>query len=228
MFCPKCGKQLNDDARFCGACGTSINGDAPAKPAAPAAPAAPFSVKAVVDQLKQYKALFILAFAVLAFIIAIPHLTSNFDITATVSYGGRSQSASGPVADIIESGEYPLLLVGNLLFGLGNLAIAAIGVLLFLKEFKNLPLYDNYVAKFVKLSPLCVIGVVGTVTACAQILSYMFSGESETFFGQTISYSFAAHWTTWFFLFVYGGLIALDKLVLNKKAAPAVETPAAE
>lgn len=38
MFCPKCGSQLADDAKFCGACGAQIQAPAAGAPAAGAAP----------------------------------------------------------------------------------------------------------------------------------------------------------------------------------------------
>ncbi|MBQ6848622.1 MAG: AIM24 family protein [Clostridia bacterium] len=43
MFCPKCGKQITGNEKFCAACGAPIGGAAPvgAAPAAPAAPTAP-------------------------------------------------------------------------------------------------------------------------------------------------------------------------------------------
>ena len=44
MFCPNCGNQLEDSAKFCAACGTQVgevNPGAPVATAAPAAPAAP-------------------------------------------------------------------------------------------------------------------------------------------------------------------------------------------
>ncbi len=231
MFCPKCGTQCADNAQFCAACGNRLS--APAAPAAtpvPAAPATAFSVNSLMDQLKQYKHILIITLAVIAFVLALFNFGGQFDITATVSYNGNSESSSGSVADVIESGEYPLIFIGNLLFGLANLVIAAVATLLFLKEFKNLPYYDNFVAKVIKLSPLFLMGVVGAGAALLQILFYAFSGESETFFGQTIRMSFGANWTTWVFMFVYAGLAVLDKLVLNKKEKPAavVDAPAAE
>lgn len=39
MFCPKCGSQLADDAKFCGACGAQIQAPANTTPAPGAAPA---------------------------------------------------------------------------------------------------------------------------------------------------------------------------------------------
>ncbi len=42
MICRKCGRELPDDARFCGTCGTPVNFSAPAaEPAAPQPPMAP-------------------------------------------------------------------------------------------------------------------------------------------------------------------------------------------
>ena len=231
MFCSKCGTQCADNAQFCAACGNKLTApQAPAVPQTPAAPATAFSLNSLMDQLKQYKYILILTLAVIAFVLAIFNFGGQFDVSASVSYNGKSESTSGPVADIIESGEKPLILIGNLLFGFANLAIAAVATLLFLKEFKNLPYYDNFVAKFIKLTPLFLMGVVGAGAALLQILFYAFSGESETFFGQTISISIGANWTTWVFLFVYAGLAVLDKLVLNKKEKPVavVDAPAAE
>ena len=61
MFCPNCGKQLPDDAKFCGGCGNRMEApkQAPAAPAAPTAPAAPKAAPSLsVDGLKS-RSLFI-------------------------------------------------------------------------------------------------------------------------------------------------------------------------
>ena len=214
MFCPKCGKQHDDSARFCGACGTPFPGVAPVNPA----PQAPVSFEAM---LKQNLKFVMLGVGVLALILSIVHLFGLFDVTASVSYGGESQSTSGPVAEVLESGEFPMILIGNLLFGLANLVIGALGVLYFLKANNNMDLYDKIYTKNIKLPPVFFVGVVGGIAALVQILCYMIS--TKKMFGATMS--FAAHWTTWVMLFVFAGLAVLDKMVLNKKAPAAPVNP---
>lgn len=47
MFCPKCGKEISDDSRFCEICGTPIQQDAPApQPTAPGTAPQPAAVPA--------------------------------------------------------------------------------------------------------------------------------------------------------------------------------------
>lgn len=42
MFCPKCGKQINDDDIFCAYCGESINDEQPTPPPQPVPPPSPY------------------------------------------------------------------------------------------------------------------------------------------------------------------------------------------
>lgn len=238
MICPVCGTPCDDNTSFCPACGSPISVSVPetapvseefgglsnAPVSSTVVSSTPsISANSAVSYVKQYMGFIALAIAAIGLILAIFNFGGQFDISATVTYGSQSETASGPVAEVIESGEKPMILIGNLLFGFANLAIAGIGALLFLKEYKKLPYYDNFIAKFVKFNPLFLMGGIGAGAGVLQILCYLISGESRSIFGTTISYSFGVNWTTWVFLFFYAGIAAADMLVLRKAS---VEDPA--
>ncbi len=229
MFCKNCGAQLTDGTKFCSSCGTPV--DAPAQPVAPVQTEAPvqpvaapqasnanFDLGALVATIKKYIPIIIACLAVFALILSIINIFNLYDVSATMSMGEESQSSSGPVSDIIGEDGFALVLVGNILFGVANLVIAAMGILYFIKKF-GVNVYDMIVGKIVKAeSPLFMMCVIGAAIALIQILFYAFSGESQSMFGYEISVSVSANWTTWVAMFLYAIVGAADKFLISKKA----------
>jgi len=225
MFCKNCGAQIADGAKFCGVCGASQAETA--APAAPAAPANPNSASAsagaainlgsLAEKIKVYTKFILLGIVVFALILSIMNLFSTYDVKGTYSLGGQKVSESGPVKELFEKefdGKFTMVLIGNILFGLVNLAIAAVSVLYFLKDNNNNDLYDKFVAKYTKgMNPLFLIGAAGAATALLQIICYAVCKMSM----MGAKFTVAAHWTTWVALFLYAGCAVLDKFVLNKK-----------
>ena len=111
-------------------------------------------------------------------------------------------------ADVMEAPGTGAMLLGNILFGLGNLLIAALATFAFLKTCCNVKLYDMLYAKFVKITPLFLIGCVGAGTALIEIICCFASGN--------VFNSVIPNWTTWVMLLVYGGMIPVDLVILNK------------
>lgn len=223
MFCKNCGAQLNDGTKFCSNCGTAI--DAQAQPVAPVQYDAPvqsapqtsnanFDLGAFVATVKKYIPIIVACLAVFALVLSIINIFNLYDVSITVSFGGESRSESGPVSELIGEDGYASVLIGNILFGVVNLVIAAIGVLYFIKKF-GVNVYDITVARIIKgASPLFWMCVIGAAAALLQIILYAFSGQS--LFGATLSVG--ANWTTWVAMFLYAIIGAADLFVINKKA----------
>lgn len=222
MFCKYCGKPT--ETEVCPECAAKAQGQAPAY--TPAAPAGSFDLKSIVHFIA-------VGMAALALIFGLLGMFGVFDINATVTAEAmgqtRSESASGSVSDVADGldamgGSFAMGYIGNIIYGLAFLVVAAIGALYFLKVTKNMPYYDQYIAKYVaKLpgGPLFAMGVIGAVGCVLQFLLYLFCGvdKTQTVFGQTVgtSISVSVGWTTWLMLVLSAVLVVLDMFVLNKK-----------
>ena len=195
MFCPKCGAQCADDAVFCGSCGNSLKGDAQ-KPAA----SQPVDVAAAVKKNMSY---IMVAIGAVAALLGLLIMFGVFEPSVTI----WGQTVSGPMSQI--DGNF-MGVLGNILFGLINLVIGAVGILYFLKNQMNMPYYDNFVAKYLKVKePAFLMGVAGAVGALVQFVCYKLVDVGPT--------SLNVHWITWVLLVVYVVLAVVDKFVVNKK-----------
>ena len=196
MFCPKCGAQCADDAVFCGSCGNSLKGDAQK----PAAAAQPVDVAAAVKKNMNY---IMVAIGAVAALLGLLIMFGIFEPSVTI----WGQTVSGPMSQI--DGNF-MGVLGNILFGLINLVIGAVGILYFLKNQMNMPYYDNFVAKYLKVKePAFLMGVAGAVGALVQFVCYKLVDVGPT--------SLNVHWITWVLLVVYVVLAVVDKFVVNKK-----------
>ena len=196
MFCPKCGAQCADDAVFCGSCGNSLKGDAQK----PAAAAQPVDVAAAVKKNMSY---IMVAIGAVAALLGLLIMFGVFEPSVTI----WGQTVSGPMSQI--DGNF-MGVLGNILFGLINLVIGAVGILYFLKNQMNMPYYDNFVVKFLKgKEPSFLMGVAGAVGALVQFVCYKLVDVGPT--------SLNVHWITWVLLVVYVVLAVVDKFVVNKK-----------
>lgn len=196
MFCPKCGAQCADDAVFCGSCGNSLKGDAQK----PAAAAQPVDVAAAVKKNMSY---IMVAIGAVAALLGLLIMFGVFEPSVTI----WGQTVSGPMSQI--DGNF-MGVLGNILFGLINLVIGAVGILYFLKNQMNMPYYDNFVAKYLKVKePAFLMGVAGAAGALVQFLCYKLVDVGPT--------SLNVHWITWVLLVVYVVLAVVDKFVVNKK-----------
>jgi len=192
MFCPKCGAQCADDAVFCGSCGNSLKADAQ-KPAA----AQNVDVAATIKKNMSY---IMVAIGAVAALLGLLIIFGVFEPSVTI----WGQTISIPMSQI--DGNF-MGILGNILFGLINLVIGAVGILYFLKNQMNMPYYDNFVAKFLKVKePAFLMGVAGAAGALVQFLCY-----------KLIDGSLNVHWITWVLLVVYVVLAVVDKFVVNKK-----------
>lgn len=196
MFCPKCGAQCADDAVFCGSCGNSLKADAQK----PAAAAQNVDVAATIKKNMSY---IMVAIGAVAALLGLLIMFGVFEPSITI----WGQTVSGPMSQI--DGNF-MGVLGNILFGLINLVIGAVGILYFLKNQMNMPYYDNFVVKFLKVKePAFLMGVAGAVGALVQFVCYKLVDVGPT--------SLNVHWITWVLLVVYVVLAVVDKFVVNKK-----------
>lgn len=215
MFCKYCGKPT--ETEVCPECAAKAQGQAPVQ-----APAGSFDLKSIVHFIA-------VGMAALALIFGLLGMLGVFDINATVTAEAmgqtRSESTSGSVSDIADGldamgGSFAMGYIGNIIYGLAFLVVAAIGALYFLKVTKNMPYYDQYIAKYTaKLpgGPLFAMGVIGAVGCVLQFLLYLFCGAEQNMGIASASISVSVGWTTWLMLVLSAVLVVLDMFVLNKK-----------
>ena len=222
MFCPNCGAACDDGAVFCGSCGNAMQPQAPQQPAYQA-PQQTAQATDFVGILKKNWTIIIAAVAVFALLMGILTTFCILEAPATAKAAGYSETEYGTVSDISDAlealdGSFAGGIIGNILFGLINLAIAGVGALYFLKQQKNMPYYDQFVGKFLKgMSPALVMGAAGAAGAVVQFILYLISGVSKKYFGVKMSVSVSVPWLTWVALVIYAALAAVDFLLVNKK-----------
>lgn len=216
MFCKYCGKPT--ETEICPECAAQQAQAQQAPVYAPAKPAAPAGLQGYVHYIA-------VAVAALALIFGLLTMFGAMKVNVNYSLGSYSDTKSMSVSDVSEmydsaNESFFMGILGNILFGVAFLGVAAIGALYFLKVFKNMPYYDQYITKFTsKLpgGPLFAMGVLGAAGCVLQFLLYMFCTLKESNGLITAKLSCAVNGCTWVLLVVSAVLIVLDKFVLNKK-----------
>ena len=134
----------------------------------------------------------------------------------TVSAGLLSE-AFDLADDMGVDASFTMGYVGLILFGLINIAIAAVGILYYLRARNNLPLYEQFFGGIVKgQSPAALLGIVGVVGCILQILCMMFVGIDESMQGQSAAVSVGVPCITWVALAIYGVLAGSQLLAIDK------------
>ena len=233
MFCSNCGAQCADGTKFCQSCGTPLNA-APA-PEAPAAPAAPKAPKAkgnavlgnLAPTIRPFLALILAGVAVLALVLFVLNTFGILHVPATVKMMGQKQSDYGKLSEIAEAWKQmdkslACAYIGNILFGIVNLVIAAVGALYFLKKQNKMPYYDQFVGKFLKVkNPAFYMGVAGVAGVILQVIFFAFCGISESMssFGMsmTVKMSIGIPWLNWVAFAIYAIVGAMGFLVFNNE-----------
>lgn len=208
-FCQSCGTPCQEGELFCGKCGAQLPQEGQPIPTAPApAPAAGNGGMASYAALfKRYLIIVLAVVAVFSLVLSIMNLFGTYDVKMSLSGAGLSDSDSGPISDLYDSGEFTGLHIVNILYGLVSLGLAALSVLTFL----NL---NNGTTKTKKLFDLMtMVALFGTVVY--MILFWITNSGKESAFGMTIKYSVSLHFTIWIALILYGALFAADKLLLK-------------
>ena len=237
MFCTKCGNQFADGSAFCPSCGTPVQA-APQQPVyqqpvqpqyqqpvyqQPVQPQyqqpAPQAAPAGAMDLKKIWHMIIAGVAAFALIIGLLTMFSVFEMPLSASYEGESRTEYGPVSEIADSYEvmdksFALGYVANIIMGLAGIAAGAVGILYFLKQQKNMPYYDQFVAKYLKgMTPGFAVGVLAAAGVVLQFILLLLTGF-ETY---GIEVSVSIPWISWIVLVLGAGLAVVDKVMINKK-----------
>lgn len=229
MFCSNCGAQCADGTKFCQSCGAPLNAaPAPEATAAPAAPKAPKAkTNAVLGNLaptiRPFLALILAGVAVLALVLFVLNTFGILHIPATVKMMGMKETEYGKISEIAEAWKQmdkslACVYIGNILFGIVNLAIAAVGALYFLKKQNRMPYYDQFVGKYLKVkNPAFYMGAAGVAGVILQVIFFAFCGVSESMMGMTMKMSVGIPWLNWVAFAIYAIVAAMGILVFNNE-----------
>lgn len=229
MFCSNCGAQCAEGTKFCQSCGNPLTAaPAPEASAAPAAPKAPKAKGAAVlgnlaPTIRPFLAFILAGVAVLALVLFVLNTFGILHIPATLSMMGQKETDYGKIselADVWKSMDKSLacVYIGNILFGIINLAIAAVGALYFLKKQNKMPYYDQFVGKYLKVkNPAFYMGVAGVVGVLLQVIFFAFCGVSESMMGMTMKMSVGIPWLNWVAFAIYAIVGAMGILVFNNE-----------
>ena len=134
---------------------------------------------------------------VIALILAAMNFFGLGKMTATMSGGGekaQEQVSYNDLKQLLGDGAVPCKL-GNILFGIVNLIVAAIGFLCLGKR------------------PVSRMGILGVIGAVLQIGLYALCTSS----GMGLKLTISPNWTTYFALVIYIVCIVADKFFLRQK-----------
>ena len=229
MFCSNCGAQCADGTKFCQSCGTPLNAaPAPEATAAPAAPKAPKAkTNAVLGNLaptiRPFLALILAGVAVLALVLFVLNTFGILHIPATVKMMGMKETEYGKISDVAQAWKQmdkslACVYIGNILFGIVNLAIAAVGAFYFLKKQNKMPYYDQFVGKYLKVkNPAFYMGVAGVAATILQVIFFAFCTIKESMMGVTMSMSVGIPWLNWVAFAIFAIVGAMGLLVFNNE-----------
>lgn len=229
MFCSNCGAQCTEGTKFCQSCGNPLTAaPAPEAPAAPAAPKAPKAKGAAVlgnlaPTIRPFLAFILAGVAVLALVLFVLNTFGILHIPATVSAMGMKETSYGKISEVAEAWKQmdkslACVYIGNILFGIVNLAIAAVGALYFLKKQNKMPYYDQFVGKYLKVkNPAFYMGAAGAVGVILQVIFFAFCGISESMYGMTMKMTVGIPWLNWVAFAIYAIVGAMGILVFNNE-----------
>lgn len=110
------------------------------------------------------------------------------------------------------------LYIGNILYGIINLVIAGVCVLYFLKKQNNMPFYDDFVGRYIKLeNPVFLACAAGIVGAVLQAVLFLLAGMSESYQGIDATLTFGAPAMTWIAVAIYAVVGVADLLAQGKE-----------
>lgn len=162
---------------------------------------------------------------ILALVASIMNFTLKYEVSAkaTLSYGDEkmTQEAGGPIGELLEAdttyGNIVMIPVISIVWGVFNLVIIALGVLLILKALKLV----NTDKKF---NALTLTGLIGD--AVYLVLYMIFRSVSNSESGFSVKMSVGVHFFVWIHIVVFALAYASNYLDLNALIAGKAENTA--
>lgn len=216
MICKQCGASNKDGSGFCSACGAVLRAESPKKQKMNQ------EMTDLLDKVAEYWRWIIAVIALFALLFGILNICCGLPVYQVKKDGGERETNLVTVSLVSTNlrrsgGRFGAGIVGNVLVGISNLAVAGVGVLYFLKKERNLTYYDQYIAKVIKTDePAFLMGVAGAGGVVIQMILYLLCGVPEGVI--TTGISVGVHWLSWVALVLYGGLIAVSVLVKRREA----------
>ncbi len=208
MFCQKCGAP--SDTSVCPKCASKAQ-----MQAQPSAASDGF-----LSIVKKNFHFVLAGLGIVLFIFGVLNLFSVFEVNISATNGNNTYAPVSDAAQLIEfANASPVpIYIGNILFGFTCLCAAAVGVLYFLKLYKNINLYDNRFFKFLIMgkkerTPATAMGGLVISGTLIQFVLYMLCALGN---GRT-KITFGINWTSWLLLAVFVLVAILDKFALSKK-----------
>ncbi len=212
-FCVNCGTPYEEGVAFCENCGTKLGGEPAAPAAAKAALPVNIDLNKIVKLTRQYMQFVLIGIAVIALIWGMLNLFGWYDVNVKATAMGQSQSTTGPLNELYEgSGMFSFVSTVqafNIICGI--LYVAAAGVC-------GWGVYEMFNKKGngIKQFTYAVIG--GAAASVLHLFMYLFlAQQSQSAYGMTMQVAVVSPVFCWIFFILFGGLVAYDRLVLNKK-----------
>ena len=167
---------------------------------------------------KLVRQIVLVVMAVLCLTTAILNLFGTYDVTASVvmSYESEKEvmSESGPIRELYEAEEFADVMIVNILYGVGNIALLGLAVILFLQTLKPAGKDKLYT----------VFTAAGLAINIVYMILFAICGSgSQSFFGATMKHSLELHFITWINVLMFALLFALALAKVSTAKKPAVE-----
>ena len=167
---------------------------------------------------KLVRQIVLVVMAVLCLTTAILNLFGTYDVTMNykASYGSEVMEdvASGNIAELYEMDDFADVMIVNILYGVGNIALLGLAVILFLQTLKP--------AGKGKLYTLFTVVGLG-INVVYMILFAICGSGSQDIFITEMKYSLEVHFITWINVLLFALLFALALAKVSTAKKPAVE-----
>lgn len=131
--CRSCGETLEETDSRCPCCGTPVRQNPTASRVRKR------YLRKVISCYHRFLPVVVLLAALLCLILGIRNLLGSYDVTVKVFYGEQTASADSSISQLYEAEEFTGLKALNLLYGLGNAALAVLVILPFFPISEGIP-----------------------------------------------------------------------------------------